>query len=128
MSGVPPVFVLSRNLLDENIGNYEVCLAAAKTVGRDGILGAQKIGSLWHLYPKNSEARVCLLSKGFSIGGRQISVSAQNPFLIRGSDGEEILSTRLTVSDIPISFSNSSLEAALIKLGLKLRSKIKMEN
>ena len=38
--------------------------------------------------------------------------------MIRGSDGEEIPGTKLIISEIPISFSNTALEAALIKKAL----------
>ena len=47
--------------------------------------------------------------------------------MIRGSDGEEIAGKKLIISEIPISFSNTALEAALIRKGLKLRSRLKME-
>ena len=52
--------------------------------------------------------------------GRTIQVQGHNPFMIRGSDGEEIPGTKLIISEIPISFSNTALEAALIKKALTL--------
>ena len=123
-----PVFVLAKNLpQEEKTTSYQICIAASKTVGRDGVLGAQLIGSLFRIYLSNAEARVALLSKGLSLEGRTIEVCSQNPFSVRDGSGEEIPSTRLTVSDLPISVSNEALESALSKKGLKLRSKLKME-
>ncbi|GFR64030.1 hypothetical protein ElyMa_003621100 [Elysia marginata] len=43
----PPVFVLNRDLPeDKRLDNYDMCLAVSKVVGREGVLGAQRIGSL----------------------------------------------------------------------------------
>ncbi|GFR65123.1 hypothetical protein ElyMa_000197400 [Elysia marginata] len=124
-----PVFVLSRNLPAncEKITNYKMCLAASKTVGRDCVLGAQQIGALWRLYPSSQQKRVELLTKGIVIEEKLINVASQNPFIIRGGDGVEIPSTKLTISDLPISVASDTVETALIKKGLKMRSRIKME-
>ncbi|GFR87723.1 interferon-induced helicase C domain-containing protein 1 [Elysia marginata] len=123
-----PVFVLARNLPDgENYTNYDICLAASKSIGRQEVGGAQRINSLWRIYVNGPEARIKLLSKGLTINGINIEVSSQNPLLLRGSDGKEVPTTKLLISDIPISVANEALEAALIKKGLTLRSKIKME-
>ncbi|GFR92303.1 hypothetical protein ElyMa_006197300 [Elysia marginata] len=54
-----------------------------------------------------------------------INVASQNPFIIRGGDGVEISSTKLTISDLPISVASDTVETALIKKGLKMRSTIK---
>ncbi|GFS04746.1 hypothetical protein ElyMa_006503600 [Elysia marginata] len=68
-----------------------------------------------------------LLSKGLTINGINMEVSSPNPLLLRGSDGKEVPTTKLLTSDIPISGTNEALEAVLVKKGLTLRSKIKME-
>ncbi|GFR68795.1 hypothetical protein ElyMa_000285700 [Elysia marginata] len=114
-----PVFVLSRNLRTncEKITNYKMCLAASKTVGRDGVLGAQQIGALWRLYPSSQQKRVELLTKGIVIEEKLINVASQNPFIIRGGDGVEIPSTKLTIS-----VASDTVKTALIKKGLKMRS------
>lgn len=128
MSNTLPVFVMSRDLPDEpRIDNYDMCLAVSKTVGREGVLGAQKIGALWRIYLRNQQVRAALLANSLTIGGRTVTVLLQNPFVVRGPDGNELSGTRLTISDVPISVANMPIESALIKKGLKLRSAIKME-
>ncbi|GFS25637.1 hypothetical protein ElyMa_001692200 [Elysia marginata] len=58
-----------------------------------------------------------------------INVASPNPFnvIVRGGDGVEISSTKLTISDLPISVASDTVETALIQKGLKIRSRIKME-
>ena len=128
MTTVPPAFILSRDLPeDPKVDNYELCVAIAKVVGRGGLLGAQRIGALWRVYLNPSEARANLLRKGLAVRGIMVAVASQNPFLVKGPDGILIPGTRLTVSDIPLSIANATIEAALIKKGVKLRSALKLE-
>ena len=127
-SGISPVYLLSKDLPeDPRVDNYELCIAISKVIGRGGLLGAQRIGALWRIYTQTLQARATILANGLVMRGRTVHVQGHNPFMIRGSDGEEIPGTKLIISEIPISFSNTALEAALIKKGLKLRSKLKME-
>ena len=129
VESVTPIFVLAKNVEDSAIldATYEICLAGAKVVGSNDIVGCQKIRGLYRLYPKSVTARARILAEGIKIKGKLIPLSALNPFIVRGSDGKEIPSTRLTISEIPISVANSAIEGALIKVGVKLRSKIMME-
>ena len=67
--GTPPVFIPCRNLPDntENGIQYtvrELRAAAEKTSGYDSVIGAQKIGGLWRIYPKSADNRAMLLLKG----------------------------------------------------------------
>ncbi|GFS24463.1 poly(ADP-ribose) glycohydrolase ARH3 [Elysia marginata] len=73
------------------------------------------------------QARATLLAKGLGVGGRSVTVFAQNPFVVRGPDGREIPGTKIIVSDVPISLANVVIEDALKKKGVKMRSSLKME-
>ncbi|GFR93843.1 hypothetical protein ElyMa_000903500 [Elysia marginata] len=128
MNSTHPVFVLGKDLPEEpRLDNYDLCMAIAKIVGREGVLGAQRIGALWRIYLPSPEARATLLARGLCIGGRTVRVSSQNHFIVRGPDGKEMPGTRLKISDVPFSFSNTAIESALIKKGIKLRSRMRME-
>ena len=130
MTTVPSAFILSRDLPeDPRVDNYELCVAISKVVGRGGggLLGAQRIGALWPIYLNTSEARVNLLGQGLAVRGITVAVASQNTFFVKGPDGILIPATRLTVSDIPLSIANATIEAALIKKGVKLRSALKLE-
>ena len=127
-SGISPVYLLSKDLPeDPRVDNYELCIAISKVIGRRGLLRAQRIGALWRIYTQTLQARATILANGLVMRGRTVQVQGHNPYMITGSDGEEIPGTKLIISEIPIPFSNTALEAALIKKGLKLRSKLKME-
>ena len=118
-SGISPVYLLSKDLpKDPRVDNYELCLAISKVIGRGGLLGAQRIGALWRIYTQTLQARAAILANGLVMRGRTVHVQGHNPFMIRGSDGEEIPGTKLIISEIPISFFNTALEAALIKKAL----------
>ncbi|GFS11945.1 hypothetical protein ElyMa_004847000 [Elysia marginata] len=73
------------------------------------------------------QARATLLAKGLGVGGRSVTVFAQNPFVVRGPDGREIRGTKIIVSDVPISLANLVIEDALKKKGVKMQSSLKME-
>ncbi|GFR57364.1 hypothetical protein ElyMa_003454700 [Elysia marginata] len=93
-----------------------LCIAVAKIVDREGVLGAQRKGALWRIYLRAPETRATLLlvlAQGLCIGGGTARVSSQNPFIVRGPDSEEIPRTRPAISDVPISFSNAAIESTL---------------
>ena len=86
-----------------------MCIAISKVIGRGDLLGAQRIGALWRINTQTLEARATILASGLVMRGRTVHVQVHNPFMIRASDGEEIPGTKLIISEIPISFSNTAL-------------------
>jgi len=124
-SSVEPVFIRQKDLPQVNNQRFDTldfCLAAERVTGPETILGAQSIRGLWRIYPLTNQARDKLLIDGLSLGGRTIQVHNKNPFILRGQGGAEIPSTKLWLSDIPISISNEDIESALIRLGVTARS------
>ena len=125
-----PVFVKARDLPEEEDNRYtvsEICRACEDVAGYKSMDGAQRIGGLWRLYPANREARVQLLLEGISLRRVHVTLLDTNPFLIMGNNGQEIPTTRVTVSDIPLSYNNADIEAALKKHGCQLVSPIRYE-
>ena len=127
-----PVFVLNRVLPGAEEKAYtvsELCRAAEKTAGFDSVIGAQRIGGLWRLYPKTMDARMALLSKGLILRSHTIEVKDKNPFIVRDSAGTEteIPSTRVVIGNVPISVSNTDILNAIVQLGVKTRSSIRDE-
>jgi hypothetical protein len=123
-----PVFLLAKDLpLDgdqDRATTREICFAAEKVAGHNTIDGAQQIGGLWRLYPKTKAARAQLLVSGLGLRNSHLRLHDDNPFLVRGNEGQEIKSTKVIISNIPISFSNREIENALISLGCKPSSKL----
>ena len=51
----------------------------------------------------------------------------KNPFILRGQDGTESPSTKLWISEIPISCDDKDIESNLVRLGCVLRSPLILE-
>ncbi len=51
----------------------------------------------------------------------------KNPFLVREDNGQEVPTTRLTISDIPLSYSNDDIVKALEAIGCRLMSRLIFE-
>ena len=130
-SVVLPVFLKTRDVpytnADRPLTVLELCVAAERTSGQGGVVGAQVIGGLWRLYPATAEARSSLLVRGIGLRGVSLQVSGINPFILRGDSGEERPSTKVWVDGVPISVANSEIEHSLVQAGCELRSAVKME-
>ena len=128
LTAVRPVF-LKVSDLPESTKEFtvcEICRACEVVNGPQSMEGAQRIGGLWRLYPKTSDTRTKLLLSGIDLRGVHLSFQDINPFIL-GADGAEVQSTRLLVSDVPLSFNNKDIETTLFKLGCKMLSPIKYE-
>ena len=129
--GAPPVFIPCRMLPDcENrpLTVREVCAAAEKTCGYNSMVGAQRLGNLWRIYPRTEGYRASLLMNGLEIRSILISPTDKNPFIVRTPQGEkEVPTTKVIIGNLPISYSNQDIEAKLLQLGCELQSKILME-
>lgn len=127
-----PVFIKNNNLPafeTKEFSTAELCAAAERASGHNSIEGAQRIGGLWRVYPATKEGRHTLLIGGFVVRGVQVSVTDKNPFIVLAADGrqDESPSTKVTVSNIPLSFSDMEISKAVHSLGVELRSKVILE-
>ena len=126
---VEPVFVKINNLPPscDDITIPELCISCEEVSGHKTMEGAQRIGGLWRLYPNTTEARSKLLVSGLKLNGIAVPLYNRNPFLMRDSEDTEIPSTRVTISKIPLSYSNLEIEQALEALSVTLLSKVRYE-
>ena len=125
-----PVFVKVRDLPEDNGEEYKVsglCIACEEVSGSITMEGAQRIGGLWKLYPSTLEARVKLLAQSITLRGMSVTLSDTKPFIIRGTNGQETLTTRVLISDVPLSHTNKDIEATLLKLGCQLMSPLRYD-
>lgn len=128
---VLPVFLMGKQLPlaeDKEYSVFEICTAAEKVTGFGNVVGAQRIGALWRLYPKTTNARLNLLTKGVVLRGLSVQPRDKNPFIVTdGPNGEEreIPSVRLTIGNIPLSVSNDEILKTIEQLpGVKTRSRL----
>lgn len=128
---IQPVFVQHKHLPTESDKPYtvhEICSACERKTGHDTILGAQRLGALWRVYPKSRATRLKLLLNGVALRGVTVNFRDKNPFIIQTQDGEkELKTTKLTIGNLPISFSNKEILAMIQKVGGKPRSELYME-
>ena len=129
VSLVKPLFVKARDLPQSPVDykTYELCRSCESVSGPQSMEGAQRIGGLWRLYPGNSQARLTLLLSGIELRGVHVALSDVNRFLL-GASGQEVETSRLTVSDIPLSYSNKDIEDTFKRLGCILLSNLKYEH
>ena len=123
---VKPVFTKVRKDSDNEYTVCQMCRACEQVSGPQTMEGAQRIGGLWRLYPRSTEARTQLLLQGIDLRGVHVELSDTNPFLL-SPDGTEVQSTRLLVSDVSLSSSNKDTEDTLLRLGCKLLSPLRYE-
>ena len=121
---VLPVFAKAKDV-PEDISVYGICYASEVVSGKGSIDGATCINGLWRVQPLTEVARAKLLTTGITLNGTRVSLDSMNPF--RTGGGTESDSTRLTVSNLPFSYSDDAMERNLYRLGVRLRSRITME-
>lgn len=126
-----PVFMKHGDLglsKTDQISGYSLCKELEKVIDRKDIDGIQRIGGLWRLYIKSEEAKIKLLGEGFSFNGLTVQLSSENPFLERDRQEEKKKrGVKLYVQNLPLSVSNSDIEAMLEKLGAKMISEVVYE-
>ena len=119
-----PVFLKAGDLAAET-DFLELCVAAERISGRETVAGAQRIRCLWRIYPLTREARTSFLVSGVELHGQTLVCFDKNPYILRG--GSEAPTTKLYVSDIPISVDNGEIRNLLGRLGCTIRSPLVSE-
>ena len=120
-----PVFVLEK-WVPVGTSAYDICTAAEKVSGVGTIDGATCISGLWRIYPLTPVARVTILTKHIVLGNKTVMLENVNPYTSK-TGGFESQGTRLSISNLPFSYSNEAVSRNLVSSGFKLRSKIMFE-
>ncbi len=123
---VKPVFFKANLLGEKKITVFDICHAAEKVSGKGTIFGAQKVSGIFRIYPLSEPARAKLLLSGFSLGSLTILPVPLNPSRTFTREGVEIPSTRLFISNIYLSVSDSSIIKSVEKAGYKVLSDISL--
>ena len=118
------MFIPCRNLPDntENGIQYtvrELCATAEETSGYNSVIGAQKIGGLWCIYPKSADNRAMLLLKGIEARNLTVNPFDKNTYIVKTPDGEKEVKTKklIITGNLPISYSSDEIERKLVQLG-----------
>jgi len=126
---VEPVFVVNSKLPGYEqlpYSTHEICAAAERVCGFESMIGAQRIGGLWRVYPTKREFRDKILVQGITLRGVLVTVRNENPFIVRRPDGSAVEqpSTRVVIGNVPLSYSDEEILKAIKALGCELRSQL----
>ena len=125
---IPPVFLKQSDLRDV-IGNkrlsvYEMCLIVADVVTEACVDGCQPMRGLWRIYATTPEARQKLINEGLTVNSISLSLYSSNPFSTGISDPEQDV-VKITIKDLPLSYSNEDIGRTLTQMGAELTSDVK---
>ena len=129
--GCHPLFVKHTDMgltMHQQLKEIDLCKDIWKVIQREELEGVQRIGGLWRIYITTEPARIKLLSEGFSYKGLSVSIYEQNPF----RRAEENIdpskrTTKVTVSNLPLSIANEEIKIMLVRLGCKLETEVEYE-
>ena len=118
------VFFKTKDLTNPRaVTDFDVCKSVANVIGGENLVGCQRIGGLYRIYPKDNDNRAKLLAEKISLKGQSVHVYSDNPFRA-GIEGPDHKVVKITVKDLPDSKANDSLKQFLEEKGLKLTSEI----
>ena len=116
---VSPVFIRYADIPSEAVLGEEICRAAEREVGVNGIFALQKAGGLFRLYPHSEAARSRLVLHGFTVRSTRIFPTPTSPKRTFSHNGIVVQSTRLVVSNLPISVSDTDILEEIKAAGYK---------
>ena len=119
LTGVAAVFLKNEDLIDQRCSEFKMCSLVANCIGADQLIGCQRIGKLWRIYPRSSESRLKLLTQDLKVENQQVHVYGDNPFRAGIRDPNQEV-TRITVKDLPLSKGNTGLQKFMEGYGVKL--------
>ena len=82
---------------------------------------------MWRLYPKTEDSQRNFLLEGIEVQRHCVTTHDKNSFIVQTTDGKEAPTVKLTIRNIPVSYSSDEMERTLEKLGCKPHSKMLME-
>jgi hypothetical protein len=107
-----------------SISDFEISVATSEVVS--DIQCVQKDRDLWRVYVKSTDSRAKLLTEGFDIRNRHISVYGTNPYSARlRSPNEKVI--KVTVKGVPLPVDNSEIMKMLDEFHLNYTSDLKYE-
>ena len=76
------------------------------------------------IFVKTEEARTQLLMTDISMRGHAVTLGDTNPYRQVDTEGRDVVTTRLLISDLPMYMPDYEVEQMLDKLGVDQRSKV----
>ena len=121
--GAPACFVFYIEV--DHLDGLKLCRAAEMISGKGTIIGAQKMGKRFRLYPSTPQARETLITQGITYENLHISILTNNPFIDTGKKSESV---KVIIGNIPLSVSSTEIMDSLIGIeGVNVRSRLFFE-
>lgn len=124
---IQPVFFMNSAINgNQVVSEIEVTRSLENIVESSHVDGCQKMQNVWRCYIKTVPSRLTLLQTGIDIRGQHIDLYDYNPASMRNNPRmERPKQIKITVKDIPLSYSNQSIYDMLVANGAKLNSQVK---
>ena len=122
-----PVYLRNRDIQSNKgskVTDYDLANAVGKPV--NDIKCIQLDRDLWRIYVQSRESRQILVTEGFELRHKTISVFDTNPYSA-GTEKPDEEVVRVTIKGVPLSVDDECITKMLTKLGAKLTSDIKYE-
>lgn len=119
LSGTPPVFLKADDLINSQLKDYKICKALTDIIGPEQLIGLQRIGKLWRIYPKSMESRIKLVTNSVQLEGQTVPVYVDNPYRTGAHDPDQQI-IKITIRDLPLSKGNDAIQRYLDGKGIKL--------
>ena len=121
-------FFLKAGSLPKDVTDYELLIQAEKIAGYGRAKIAQKIDGLWRIHMSDKEARYKVLTMKMTVRGKVIETFDRNPFIFVDDNGQSINTTKLSLTNLPVSVNDEELLFELKKTGVEILSDLKYEH
>ena len=124
---VHPLFI-KANSISKEVSDYELLIQAEKVAGYGRAKIAQKIDGLWRIHMSDLEARQKVLTVGMTVRGKAVETLGRNPHIFMDEKGDLINTTKLSLTNLPISVNDEELLHELKQIGIEILSDLKYEH
>ena len=121
-------FFLKAASLPKDVSDYEILIQAEKVVGYGRAKVAQKIDGLWRVHMSDIEARYKVLQMGMTFRGKAIQTFDRNPHFFVDENGTTIETTKLSLTNLPVSVNDEELLHILKESGIEILSDLNYEH
>jgi len=122
-----PLFIKAISL-PKDISDYEILIQAEKVAGYGRAKVAQKIDGMWRLHMSDKEARYKLYTTGLMIRGIKIITYDRNPHTFVDDNGDILVTTKLSLTNLPVPVNDEELLHALKETGINILSDLNYEH
>ena len=115
-----PIYIKASQFPPNFVQKYDLCVAAEKTAGEGSIFALHKYQGVFRLHTNTEAQRTKLLGIGFRYQGLRVLPVPVNPNSAIYINGKEVPTSKLTISNIPLSVCDKDILFAVEEAGYEL--------